>query len=233
MQGLSRELRVGVILAVSSLSSVFLYLTGVVLYQDTWFWFLNWNLALAWLPLLFGWLLIRHVRQHSWLSWQGVLYSLLWLGFLPNSFYIASDFIHLRHATSATALYYAVLILSFCMSGFLLGYTSLYQIHRQLLKHLKTRQAHAVIGLVLLLCSFAIYLGRYLRWNTWDVLVNPAGILFDVSDRLINPSANGQLFRITMLFFVALGTVYYVLWMLLQTLQLPHPPASHKTDLLD
>lgn len=207
------------ILAVSSLSSLVLYFIGYIFYLDTKFWFLSWNLFLAWLPVLFAYLLIEHLKMAVWSSWQGIVYSFLWLGFLPNSFYIASDFVHLQYANNSTILYYTALLLSFTISGLLLGFTSLFMVHKRLLDRLANRTAHLVIALVLLACSFAIYLGRYLRWNTWDVLINPAGILFDVSDRLINPAAHEQTFRITVILFIVLGTTYYCVWQLTQILR--------------
>lgn len=211
--------RVVASLAYLSAISVGLFLVGVILYDTTRFWFLNWNLFLAWLPLLFAWLLVRFLKVGRWFSWQGIILTFLWLGFLPNSFYIISDLVHLQHATSSTALYYTVLILSFGINGLLLGYTSLYLLHKEFIKRIGKNYAWFVVSAALLLCSFAIYLGRYLRWNTWDVLVNPAGILFDVSDRIINPSAHEQTFRITILLFVLLGSLYMVAWQLVMALR--------------
>lgn len=199
----------------SSGVSVFLFFIGAAFYGASWLWFLNWNLFLAWLPLLFTWLLVRYLKKGRWLSWQGIGLTALWLGFLPNSFYIFSDLIHLQYTDSANSLFYAVLILSFALSGFLVGYTSLYIVHKQLLKRMDRLQAHGLIGLVLLACSFAIYLGRYLRWNTWDVLINPAGILFDVTDRIINPEAHEVTFRITFLIFILLASLYIVIWQMI------------------
>ena len=63
----------------------------------------------------------------------------------------------------------------------------------------------------MLACSFAIYLGRYLRWSTWDIILHPAGVVFDISDRFVNPSAYGQTFQVTLWFFVLLTGFYYVL----------------------
>ena len=206
-------------LALLSLSSVVLFLAGILFYGDSLFWFLNWNLFLAWLPLLFVWQLVETLKHHPWLSWRGILYSLLWLSFLPNSFYIATDFVHMRYATSTTSLFYVVIILSFTLNGFILGYMSIYLFHKQLQKRVSALATRSIIATVLLLCSFAIYLGRYLRWNTWDVIVNPAGLLFDVSDRLINPAAHGQTFRITLLFFILLATVYTVIWQFVQSIR--------------
>lgn len=181
--------------------------------------FLFWNLFLAWLPLLFAWLLAKQLKVHRWLSWQALLLTALWLGFLPNSFYMTTDLIHLQSTGEVSLLFDLVLLMSFVWNSILLGFTSLYLVHRQLLKRLETNAAHTVVGVVLLLCSFAIYLGRYLRWSTWDVLINPAGILFDISDRFISPRAHPHTFTTTATFFLLYGSMYIVIWQLIHTLQ--------------
>ena len=173
--------------------------------------FLLWNLALAWLPILFIWYLLHLLQTYRWTHWKPLIITLLWLGFLPNSFYIASDLVHLRATGEVSLLYDAAMFCLFIFNGFALGFTSLLLLHGELLRRIK-QNAHYVIGVILLLCSFAIYLGRFLRWNTWDILFNPFGLLFDVSDRLINPAAHEQTFATTAVFFVLLGTTYAVIW---------------------
>jgi len=81
-------------------------------------------------------------------------------------------------------------------------------VHQQLRRRLWNWQASIVVGLVLLLCSFAIYLGRYLRWNSWDVLANPAGLIFDASEPFVTPGAHPQAFTTTLMFFVLLVSIY-------------------------
>ena len=201
-----------VALAGSSLASVFLYLISLKFYGAGPFWFLTWNLFLAWLPLVFAITLVKYLKTQPWVIWPGALLTLLWLSFLPNSFYLISDMMHLGYADSSQALYYVVLLFSFSFSGLIVGYSSLYLLHKQLLKRLKPLTAHSWVAVILLLCSFAIYLGRYLRWSTWDTVLNPAGVLFDVSDRILNPIAYGQTFQVTALFFILLGSMYFTLW---------------------
>jgi len=203
----------------SSLVSVGLFSVRVLASQNTRYWFLLWNLALAWLPLLFAWWLNRRLREQPWISWQPLLLTALWLGFLPNSFYIVSDLIHLRSTGEVSQLFDVVMFVSFVWNGYLLGFTSVYFVHRELLDRMRAQYAHLVIGIVLLLCSFAIYLGRYLRWNTWDVLINPAGLLFDVSDRLIFPTYYPQTFTTTATFFVLLASIYAVVWQMVHILR--------------
>ena len=200
-------------LLLSSGISVGLFLVGAWRYDLGGYWFLIWNLFLAWLPLGFAIWLKHYLKKNTWLSWQAVILSLLWLGFLPNSFYMVTDLIHLQTDFINTSLFAAVMMFSFAINGVILGFISLFMIHRLLLARSTRPQAHYTIAAVLLLSSFAIYLGRYLRWSTWDVLVNPAGLLFDVSDRVfINPTSHPQMFVTTAIFFVLLCSIYIVLW---------------------
>jgi uncharacterized membrane protein len=188
------------------------------------YWFLLWNLFLAWLPLLFAWLFRRTVANGRLLSWQSGALLAAWLGFLPNSFYILSDYVHLRATYEVSLLFDVVLFASFVWNGFLAGFMATYTVHSELRRRLTGYKAHAVIGGVLLLCSFAIYLGRFLRWNTWDVIINPGGLLFDVSDRVLNPSSYPRTFATTGTFFVLLAGMYAVIWYLVAYLRATRQP---------
>lgn len=182
------------------------------------YWFLLWNLFLAWLPILFAYWLTVRLRTFAWLSWQNIALTLLWLGFLPNSFYLVSDLIHLHETGEVSLLYDIVMFTSFIFNAYIAGFMSLYLVHRELVKRTAYRYAYLGIAGVLLACGFAIYLGRSLRWNSWDVLINPAGILFDVSDRVVNPAAHPQSFVTTATFFLLLLSTYAVIWELSRVL---------------
>jgi uncharacterized membrane protein len=172
--------------------------------------YLPWNLFLAWIPLGLTLLLVRYLRQHAWSNWPGLLISLLWLLFLPNSFYMVSDYIHLHDVSASGALYDSVMFTMFVFTGMLLGYASLYVMHSELRRRLPTRQAAWVIVLVLLSCSFAMYIGRDLRWNSWDVLSSPAGLLFDLSHRFSSRADFRDMVGTVALFFSLLAGIYYV-----------------------
>jgi len=186
---------------------------------STRYWFLIWNLFLAWIPLGFAWLLVKKLRTQRWQTSMSLALTFLWLGFLPNSFYVVSDFIHLRVTGEVSLLYDVVMFASFTFNAYIAGFMSLYLVHRELHKRLPALNAYSVVAGVLLACSFAIYLGRSLRWNTWDVLVNPAGLLFDVSDRIVNPGAHPQTIVTTGTFFIFLGSLYVVIWQLIGALR--------------
>lgn len=201
-------------LLVSSLVSVGLLAIRIVVTGTMRLSFLAWNLILAWLPLVFAWWLRRRLSTHRPVAWQDILIGLAWLGFLPNSFYLITDLIHLQSSGEVGLLYDTAMITSFVINGLLLGYTSLFIIHQLMKRYVSRRLAYILAQFALLLSAFAIYLGRYLRWNTWDLVINPAGLLFDVSDRIINPGSHMLTFVVTSTFFVVLGATYAVVYRL-------------------
>jgi uncharacterized membrane protein len=211
---LSARERVVVSLAGLTLVSAVLYVAGAIANRSMQFDYLLWNLFLAWLPLAVTVLLLRSLRTHLWSSWQSLGLTFIWLVLLPNSFYMISDFVHIQDVMRNNLLYDVVMFTSFIFTAALLGFSSLYMIHTELRKRVSLRNSSTLIGIIVFLCSFAIYLGRDLRWNSWDVLLNPAGILFDVSDHLIHPFHNGDMFTTTLSFFVLLGSLYIVGWQL-------------------
>jgi uncharacterized membrane protein len=211
-------------LAMLSAVSVGFFVIGALENKSTEFWFLVWNLFLAWLPLVFVLWLLHVIKRYGWTSWLGIVLSILWVNFLPNSFYMVSDFIHLQDYQRVNVVFDAVTFSLFVLSGLLLGYTSLYLVHKQLARRIRQRKAWSLITIILLLCSFAIYLGRDLRMNSWDILTNPAGILFDISDPIINPRAHVLAFTTTVTFFVFLGCLYAVIWQLSRALEKQEDP---------
>lgn len=182
--------------------------------------FLQWNLFLAWIPVILAFVIRMRVQTRKDMTWQNLLLFALWIFFLPNSFYIITDLIHLQSSGEVSLLYDTALITSYVLNGLLLGFVSIYLVEHVLRKFFSAKEVAIIVQIVLLLSAFAIYLGRYLRWNTWDVIVNPAGVIYDVSDRIINPGSYQHTFVVTGVFFVLLSSFYVVVQRL-------HRAASH------
>ncbi|MCI0578683.1 MAG: DUF1361 domain-containing protein [Chloroflexi bacterium] len=181
--------------------------TGQLVYQ-----FLVWNLFLAWLPLLFALAARRWRRRPAPL----VTCALAWLLFLPNAPYLLTDLMHLGRAGGIPLVYDTVMLLSFTMTGLLLGFVSLY-LMQELVSGLAGRWAGWLFaGAALGLSSFGVYLGRFLRWNSWDVFTNPAGVLGDVWTVLANPLSNWQIFALTGLITAVLAFTYVTFFSLPQ-----------------
>jgi uncharacterized membrane protein len=189
-------------------ASMLLLLADSLHNHSFYFAYLIWNLFLAWLPLVFALWLVRILQRKLWSSWEALGVTALWLVFLPNSFYMVSDYIHLAEVSEHDLLYDAVMLTSFISVAVVLGICSLYLVHREIIKRFTLRDSLIWLASIIVLCSFAIYLGRDLRWNSWDVLTNPGGLLFDVSDRLIHPAAYPDMLLTTAIFALLMSTFY-------------------------
>lgn len=174
------------------------------------FWFMVWNLLLAWIPLTAVAVVYERQYRRPRVDGWTIAAGIVWLLFLPNCFYMLTDLIHLHRTVEVSIVFDAVLLSSFIANGFLLGYISVYVMHRQLLRRWTEWQVAGMLAVVFLLSGFAIYLGRVLRWNSWDVLLNPAGLLFDVSDGIVNPLVHPQVLVTTTTFFLFIGAFYLV-----------------------
>jgi uncharacterized membrane protein len=208
----STRSRLGIALACSSLASVALFLAGAWRNHSFTFDYLVYNLFLAWIPLFLTVWLQRLLRKKLWSHWSPFVLTLFWLGFLPNSFYMISDYIHLQEVARVDLIYDVIMFSSFILNAFILGLVSLYVVHGELRKRVSLKASWLLMTATIFLTSFAIYIGRDLRWNTWDVLLNPASILFDVSDRLLAPHQHPEMFTTTFGFTVLIGTMYGVVW---------------------
>jgi uncharacterized membrane protein len=202
-----QRFNLSVVLALSVLFSVVLiayrcHFTSTLLYT-----FLCWNLILALIPYLLSSLIVLFPPQSKN---NLMLYLLIgvWLLFFPNAPYILTDLFHLRAKPPVPFWYDLVLILSCAWNGLILAIVSLWDMH-QLLNRLFNRTLGWIFALsALVLGSFGIYLGRYLRFNSWDIVSNPRSLFFDILDRIINPLSHTTTYGVTILFSVFLIILY-------------------------
>jgi len=191
-----------------------LYAYSVVSSRQINYLYLIVNLLLATAPLLIVWRLNYLLSIKRWSSWEALLTTFVWIIFLPNSFYMISDYIHLGGMSSSVILYNSVMFSAFIYLAFFMGMTSIYVMHQLLKKRVYASTAMTMILLIILGCCFAIYLGRDLRWNSWDIILHPAGLLFDISNLLLRPQAYPLMIKTVLSFFVLLASAYLVGWRL-------------------
>jgi uncharacterized membrane protein len=199
-------------IGIASSAALLLYLARYIATGSVQFSFMAWNLLLSLLGLLFGVLFVAEWKN-AW-NFKSVVLFLVWLFLLPNTFYMLTDFIHVTESGDINMLFDIALIGLFAMNGFVHGILSLLLVHRALLGLYKKEATAAIVTAIILASSFAVDMGRYLRWNAWDVLVNPAGILFDITDTFLNPTNYDRSFLITGIFFVTIASLYAVAWQL-------------------
>jgi uncharacterized membrane protein len=174
-------------LALSTLLCAILISARVAVSSSRNYGFLVWNLFLAWLPYLFSvWIEVLRRRRPGRRAGVIVL-GVLWVLFLPNAPYIMTDFGHLLHYRPFPLMYDVVLIFAFAWTGLLLGLVSLH------LLEVAGRRAWGgvaggafVVGSAML-TGAGIYLGRFLRWNSWDVIHRPGELLAAVAEAVLHP----------------------------------------------
>lgn len=175
--------------------------------------FLIANLFLACVPLFFSTVLrIANHWRFPWLIQLAVF--CLWLLFLPNAPYILTDIVHLTRASHAPLWYDLALLLSCSGTGLLVGYLSLIDVQGIVARSIGTACGWIFALVSLVLSGFAIYLGRFLRWNSWDVLVSPT-LVFDILGAMTRPWAHTRPISVTIIFGVILVLGYISLRTLL------------------
>jgi uncharacterized membrane protein len=208
--GIKRRLWLGIGMMIAS--ALLLFVFGVIRNQTLDYWYLPYNLALAAIPLVLAYWIQGGVRRFAWNNWRILALVAVWLLFLPNSFYIVTDFIHLPETTRVDIVQDVVMLMQFSLLGYAFGFASLYMLHRAFSPYLKPRVMWAGVTMVLLLASFAIYLGRELRWNSWDIITNPLRVIGDGLLVLFHSSIHPNGLWMMTTFFVALAALYMVIY---------------------
>jgi uncharacterized membrane protein len=178
---------------------------------------LRWNLFLAWIPFVIS---LGVAAVHGRGGPRPLLWVLgaAWLLFLPNAPYILTDFIHLGTVGGAPLWFDIALIGTFAAAGLALGLGSLLVVH-----HVVEARAGRLVGWAvavssLVLSAIGIYLGRFPRFNSWDVLTDPHSIVPVVLHRLADPLGNTFLLRFAVVMSTLLLASYLVAWVLERSL---------------
>ena len=170
--------------------------------------FLIWNLFLALIPYLISSYLIA-ITKEKISSYLPISLLIIWLLFLPNSFYILTDLVHIVRSSGTLFYLDLIIICSFAIIGFILGLLSLE--HFKILLHSKNLKKYTtyIILFVCLLCGFGIYLGRILRYNSWNIISNPFQLFLDLITVAVTLKS--------ILFSILFGTFIYLSYLLKQT----------------
>ena len=197
------------VLAASLGLSILLIAGRVLLTGKGLFMFLVWNLFLALIP--FGLSTLLGLAAGPLRARLLLPVGAAWLLFFPNAPYLITDLFHLDQRPGVPLWYDLALILSCAWNGLMLAYASLADMQRLVQLRLGTGAGWAFATLALLLSSFGIYLGRYLRFNSWDVLANPLTLFFDIANRILHPFSFPGTWGVTLVFglflLVGYGTV--------------------------
>lgn len=203
---MNRQREIDRLLSLSILFSGLLVATRMIHTGKNTFLFLVWNLFLAWVPYLISARLARiqlptpsapqrsstgsssHSSLRSKLVFTAL--SLAWLLCIPNAFYIITDLFHLGDKYNDHLMpqwYDLALILSFVWNGLLLGVLSVRQMEKNLKPLLPVHHELAFLYPVMWLNALGVYTGRYLRFNSWDLITDPFQLCRDIAHMLYHP----------------------------------------------
>lgn len=164
---------------------------------------LIWNLFLAWIPFILAYFAHALSWKRVWVYLAIPFIAVLWLLFFPNAPYMLTDLQDLARGTGQEApLWYDVIIVVWCSwTGTLLGVISLY-----LMQDIISRTFNRWLGWIFVLVisglsSFGIYLGRFVRLNSWDILQNPTETAMEILGVVIDPSRRLAIFSAAYTFF--------------------------------
>jgi uncharacterized membrane protein len=172
--------------------------------------FLAWNLFLAAIPAVAAWFFARAMGKGA-STIEKVGWFVIWIVFLPNAPYIITDFVHLTTRPGIPFWYDTALLVSCAGTGLLLGYTSIADVQAVIARRFSPFVGWMLVIAAVLLSGFGIYLGRFLRWNSWDTLTSPRQLSLAIADRVMNPLSNPQTFGVTVVYGVGLFLGYVAL----------------------
>jgi uncharacterized membrane protein len=184
--------------------------------------FLIWNLFLAWVPYFIALLLVpaKRIRGRAGRRAATALIGIAWLAFFPNSPYIFSDLIHVIRAgysykgvaewitPDALVWYEIILNVTFAFTGHFIGLISLYIVHGAVKEAWNREVGWGAAALAVILSGLGVYIGRFVRLNSWDIFKNPLKSLALIADSAFRPRA--LLFSFAFAFFI--GSTYAMLY---------------------
>jgi uncharacterized membrane protein len=172
---------------------------------------LVWNLFLAWIPFVVA--LVVYDRYERGSTGLPLLAGgVVWLLFFPNAPYIVTDLKYLGSWQGAPVWFDVVLASAAAWAGLALGFLSLYLMQAVVRRLLGVLNAWLFVLAALALGSFGIYLGRFQRWNSWDVFTQPGALLRDLQTGLTDPADQAKALAVTVLFTAFLGATYLVFY---------------------
>lgn len=199
--GNDKLMALSVCFSLSLVAATFFY-TGHLL-----FFFLVWNLLLACIPYgISCWLL----QRPDWIVNRKLFIPslLLWVAFIPNSFYILTDLFHLGTFAQLPSWFELIVILSFAWNGLLLGILSVSHVEKILRFETGSKTLLYFVFPVMFLNALGVYIGRYLRFNSWDFITDPFHLFRDIVLLIIHPLQHHFAWGMVVCFSVFMTIVY-------------------------
>ncbi len=196
-----------ILLALLSAYCIALLVVRIWITESIFYGFLVWNLILAYIPFVISkMILIKSFKKPIFLIW-----FLVWLLFLPNAPYIITDIFHLNKQTTMPIWFDLLVVISFAFNGILLFFLSVYDVNSILLQRFSIAKTWIITTGIFFLTGFGVYLGRFLRFNSWDMASNPKIVLIEIFVRITQPTSPPRTWGFTLGFgtLLLLGFLFF------------------------
>lgn len=191
--------------------SVFLVLFYTVWSDTSYFLYIIWNIFLAFLPFLISSNLLWYKNQGKFGTPIFIFGLLVWLALFPNAPYLVTDLIHLGANPSVPFIFDFLILFISAWVGMYLGVYSLFHVEEIFFDKYGKKITNSLLFVIILISSFGIYIGRFLRWNSWDVFLRPGYLVKDISEVVNHPHNYPEAYVSTAVFFVFI-TLSYLVW---------------------
>ncbi|RZK46375.1 MAG: DUF1361 domain-containing protein [Pedobacter sp.] len=194
----------------SAIFSVSMVVVRIWYTNEYTFVFMPWNLFLAVVPYcllqLFGHRVLSRSKTGAF-----ALVFITWLLFVPNTFYMITDLFHLYQRDTVPKWFDLVLLMSFAWNGLILGTLSIRKMEKLLAIRFPGLPGNLFVASMMLLNAFGVYLGRYLRFNSWDVVANPFDLFLQILDLVFQPTDYKGAWAMILSFAVMMTIMYQML----------------------
>ena len=196
---------------ISLLVSFILILFRIILSDSIDFAYLIWNIFLALIPFIISsvFLVFKDKIKDTRYLFLFILGSIIWLIFFPNTFYLVTDLIHLGEGGFVPIWYDGLMLLSIAWLGIILGFYSLFQIEELFLNKFNTIISRITTTCLIFLTSFGVYLGRFIRLNSWDLFLESKESLDNIWNIFKNKNNLKEAFIFTFIFFIFFTTTFF------------------------
>lgn len=195
------------LLGIMSLLCIAISIFRIYYSQNMHLFFLNWNLFLAFIPWLISTILVLIKKPLA--KTRLFLTAIVWLLFFPNCAYVLTDLFHIYKGLTIPFWFDFSMILMFAITALFYGLVSLKDMELLFKPYFNKRSLVFIVLFIGFLAAFGVYLGRFQRWNSWDVLSNPLGLIKDIADRIVHPTAHLRTWTFTFLFGLVLNFIYF------------------------
>jgi len=171
------------------------------------YFFYVWNTFLAVIPLI----LSKNLSGCTNLKTKAIALLCSWLVLWPNAPYIITDIFHFHERPPVPIWFDLLLVISAAWNGLVLGIVSLMQVEQFLHKHIRKNIVYLAIAFCILLCGYGVYIGRFVRFNSWNIITAPDEIVDTIASHVLRPLHYVHVWSFTCLFAAMFGMIYFTI----------------------